>query len=263
MFAPFISFRSRSIQRGMAVAVVSTWLIIPAALAQYSSSVQHDEESAPVVQDQSPNQGGYPSQRYTPNTDNSLLSHLAIEAGGGFNRPVGNTRTLATWGGNVALGAGWKFNQWFSTLAEWQYLSDKIPGKYLAQAGVPGGHIHVWGLTLEPTYTYQTSGKLGGYAFGGGGFYRRVTTFTVPQVQQVCGYFCYQESVNVPVAHYSSNQGGWNVGGGVTWKVMGEESNAKVYVEARYLRVNSPSTNVFGTPDGQFSSVPISVGFRW
>jgi hypothetical protein len=263
MPATFISFRSRTVQMGMAVAVVSAWLIIPSALAQYSSSLQYHEEFASVDQDQGPNQGGYPAQRYNQNTDDSLLSHLSIEAGGGFNRPVGYTRTFATWGGNIALGAGWKFTRWFSTLAEWQYLSDKIPGNYLAQVGVPGGHIHVWGLTLEPTYTYQTSGKLGGYAFGGGGFYRRVTTFTVPQLEEQCYYFCYQQNVNVPVAHYSSNQGGWNAGGGVTYKILGQDSNAKLYVEARYLRVNSPSSNVFETKDGQFSAVPISLGFRW
>jgi hypothetical protein len=125
-----------------------------------------------VAQDQNPSQGGYPRQGYNQTPDKSLLSHLAIEAGAGFNRPVGYARTFATWGGNVALGAGWKFNQWFSMLAEWQYLSDKIPGNYLPQVGVPGGHIHVWGLTLEPTFNYQTSGKLGGYAFGGGGFFQ-------------------------------------------------------------------------------------------
>jgi hypothetical protein len=263
MPADCISYRSCKVQFRVIFALVSTWLIIPAAVAQYSSSAQYHEDIASVIQDQNPNQGGYPAQKYNQSFDNSLINHIAIEAGGGFNRPVGYARTFSTWGGNLALGGGWKFNRWFSTLAEWQYLSDKIPGNYLAQAGVPGGHIHVWGLTLEPTFNYQTSGKLGGYVFGGGGFYRRVTTFTVPQQEEQCDYFCYEETVNVPIAHYSSNQGGWNVGGGVTWKALGQDSNAKLYVEARYVRVNSPSSNVFGTPDGEFTAVPISIGFRW
>ena len=50
-----------------------------------------------------------------------------------------------------------------------------------------------------------------------------MTTFTVPQLEEQCYYFCYDEYVNVPVAHYSSNQGGWNIGGGVTWKVLGQQ----------------------------------------
>jgi hypothetical protein len=258
-----ISFRSVAVQFGVVFAVVSAWLVLPAALAQAGSSAQNHEDLASVVQDQYPNQGGYSGRGNTGNPGDSLLSHIAIEAGGGFNRPVGYTRSFATWGGNIALGAGWKFTKWFSTLAEWQYLDNKIPGNYLAQAGVPGGHIHVWGLTLEPTFNYQTSGKLGGYVFGGGGFYRRVTTFTVSQLQQQCYYFCYQQNVNVPIAHYSSNQGGWNIGGGVTWKVLGGESNARVYAEGRYVRVNSPSSNVFGTADGAFTAVPISFGLRW
>jgi hypothetical protein len=57
-------------------------------------------------------------------------------------------------------------------------------------------------------------------------------------------------NVNVPVAHYSSNQGGLNLGGGVTWKAFGEDSSGRLFAEARYLRVNSPKSNVFGTPDG-------------
>jgi hypothetical protein len=263
MLLSCVSYRSFAAQCGVVFAVLSVWLVARPALAQYSSSAQGHENVETLAQDQYPSLGGYPRQGYDQPHDDSLMSHIAVEAGAGFNRPVGYTRNFATWGGNVALGAGWKFNKWFSTLAEWQYLSDKIPGAYLAQAGVPGGHIHVWGLTMEPTVTYPTEGKLGGYVFGGGGFYRRVTTFTVPQLQEQCYYFCYQQYVNVPVAHYSSNQGGWNIGGGVTWKVLGEDSNAKVYVEGRYVRVNSPSSNVFGTADGTFSAVPISFGLRW
>ena len=76
-------------------------------------------------------------------------------------------------------------------------------------------------------------------------------------------YFCYDVNVNVPVAHYSSNQGGLNIGGGATWKAFGEDSNGKLFVEARYVRVNSPKTNVFGTPDGVLGFVPITFGFRW
>jgi hypothetical protein len=191
------------------------------------------------------------------------LNHIAIEAGGGFNRPVGDTRNFATWGGNLTLGAGWNFNKWFSTLAEWQFIDNKIPGAYLADVGVPGGHIHTWGLTLEPTVNFSGRGSLGGYLFGGGGFYRRVTTFTVPGQQEVCYYFCYIENINITIAHYSSNQGGFNAGGGVTWKAFGPDSNAKIFAEARYVHVDSPAQNPFGTPDGTAEFVPITFGIRF
>ena len=46
-------------------------------------------------------------------------------------------------------------------MAEWEYFDNKIPGAYLSNVGVPGGHIHTWGLTLEPTYNFKTSGHVG------------------------------------------------------------------------------------------------------
>lgn len=253
----------RPVPLGVAFAALSIWFMAPSARAQqYSSSNQFHQAVETLAQDQYPNQGGYSRQGYRYNQENTL-QHIAIEVGGGFNRPLGNTRTFATWGGNFTVGGGWNFNKEFGVLAEWQFIDNKIPGRYLANVGVPGGHIHTWGLTLEPTYTISGSGSLGGYVFGGGGFYRRVTTFTVPSTQQVCYYFCYYENVNVPVAHYSSNQGGFNFGGGVTWKAFGPDSNGRLFAEARYVWVNSPKTNVFLTPDGTESFLPITVGLRW
>jgi len=250
---------------GIAFAALSTWLIVPVASAQYSSSAAYHLDMSNLLQDQNqyPNQGGYSRQGYPYHTDNSRWSHIAFEAGGGFNRPMGNTRAFATWGGNLTIGAGWRFSRIVSVLAEWQFIDNKIPGGYLANIGVPGGHIHTWGLTLEPTIDYAHWGNLGGYVIGGGGFYRRVTTFTVPQQQEVCFYFCYIESVNVPIARYSSNQGGLNIGTGVTWSAFGPESNGKLFAEIRYVHVNSPVRNVFGTPDGTEGFLPVTVGFRW
>lgn len=246
---------------GIALALIAAGLTAPAALAQYSSSAQYNQQIETLVQDQQyPNRGGYSRQSYP---SESVKSHIAIEAAGGFNRPLGYSRSFATWGGNVSIGAGWNFNKWFRTVAEWQYYSDKIPGAYLSNVGVPGGHIHVWGFTLEPTISYNTSGAWGGYVIGGGGFYRRVTTFTVPQQQVVCYYFCYVQNVNVPIAHYSSNQGGLNIGTGVTYKAFGPDSNGKLFAEVRYVWVNTPKTNVFGTPDGTMSLLPVTIGFRW
>jgi hypothetical protein len=270
MFVSGNSYCSVTVRLGLALAALSAWLAVPAVFAQsvssaddYSSSAEYHQSTETLVQDQYPSrqQGGYSRQGYPHQENNtSVWSHIAIEAGGGFNRPVGDTRSFATWGGNVELGAGWNFNKTFGALVEWEYFDNKIPGAYLANVGVPGGHIHTWGFTMEPTYNFKTSGSLGGYIIGGGGFYRRVTTFTIPEEEEE-GFFV--EEVNVPIAHYSSNQGGLNLGGGVTWKAFGEDSSGRLYAEGRYVRVYSPKTNVFGTPDGNTSYVPISVGLRW
>jgi hypothetical protein len=261
------SYCSSAARLGVAFAALSVWLMVPAIFAQSStdtdsssSAAYHQSIDETLIQDQYPNRGGYSRQGYHPPSDNSVWSHIAIEGGGGFNRPLGYTRSFATWGGNVELGAGWEFSKWFSTLAEWQFFDNKIPGAYLANVQVPGGHIHTWGLTLEPTFALPITSTIGGYVIGGGGFYRRVTTFTVPEDEDE-GFF--EVAVNVPVAHYSSNQGGLNLGAGVTWKAFGEDSRGKLFAEARYVWVNSPKTNVFDIPDGTESFLPITVGLRW
>jgi hypothetical protein len=260
------SYCSFSIRVALALAGLSAWLLVPATFAQsvsgagYSSSTEYSLSTETLVQDQSPNTGGYSRQGYNTHQENSVFSHIAAEAGGGFNRPVGYTRSFATWGGNLEFGGGWNFNQRLGALIEYEFFDNKIPGKYLSNVDVPGGHIHTWAFTMEPTYNFKTSGSLGGYVIGGGGFYRRVTTFTIPEEEDE-GFFI--EDVNVPVAHYSSNQGGVNFGAGVTWKLFGEDSNTKVFGEVRYVWVDSPKTNVYDLPDGTEGFIPLTVGLRW
>jgi hypothetical protein len=280
-----MSFRSNSrnslmARFGVALAGLSAWLIVPAALAQYSSSAETNQNFESLVQDQYPNQGGYPRQGYNYHHQESVFSHIAVEAGGGFTAPVGSdhaqpnpttgTYPSVTWGGNVTLGAGWNFNKWFSTLAEWQLNDNKIPGATINYViGAPndygiGGHVHTWSLTLQPTVYYKTTGRLGGYVFGGGGFYRKVTTFTIPVLQEECFYFCEEGYVNETLTHFSSNQGGWNVGTGVTWKAFGEDSNTKLYGEVRYVLVNSPAyTPIPGYRAGNEGLLPVTFGVRW
>ncbi len=74
-------------------AALSSCLLAPSGFAQYSSSAQNHVDFDALVQDQYPNQGGYNRQGYNTHHNDSLLDHLAIEAGGGFNVPVGNTTT--------------------------------------------------------------------------------------------------------------------------------------------------------------------------
>jgi hypothetical protein len=66
--------------------------------------------------------------------------------------------------------------------------------------------------------------------------------------------------VNVPVAanqvlgSFTQNKGGWNVGGGVSFRVK-EDSNAKIYAESRYHYIY---TTPFRT-----TVLPVTFGFRW
>lgn len=197
-------------------------------------------------------------------------SSLAFEVGGGFNAPT--DKNYITWGGNFTLGGGVNFNKRFAMLAEYQFIADKLPGKLIAQTGAVGGNAHIWSLTLAPVVSLFPESSNDIYLTGGGGFYRKVTNFTNPSLAQYCTYFyCGVVTVNQVVGHFSSNQGGFNIGGGYQHRMGGmfNDSRMKLFVEARYLKVltpaysNQPSGLGTTTVAANTVLIPITLGLRW
>jgi hypothetical protein len=184
-------------------------------------------------------------------------SRFSLEAGGGFTAPLGNSQADLTYGWNFRGGVGYKFTRDVGLMAEYEFDRNKIPGATLSQVGIPGGNVHIWSLTLDPILWYKTTGGWGGYVTGGGGFYRRLTSFTEPALAfgEYCDFFfCYpyQFVTQVTVSHFSSNQGGANIGTGLTFGGFG---GAKFYSEARYEWLNTPGR---GT-----QIIPVTFGLRW
>ena len=246
-------------------AALSSCLLAPSGFAQYSSSAQNHVDFDALVQDQYPNQGGYNRQGYNTHHNDSLIDHLAIELGAGFNVPVGNTKTWQNVGYSINLGGGWNFTDRIGLLAEYSFNHANIPQNTLTNVGEPNGNVHVWSLTLDPIFYYKTSGHIGGYVTGGGGFYRKLTTFTQPvYVGDYCDYFygCYPQYENITLSHFSSNQGGVNIGTGVTFK-PNADGKAKFYGEVRYVWVDSPATSASAVGTGTVGMIPIVFGFRW
>ena len=138
---------------------------------------------------------------------NRITDHLAYEAGGGFNAPVGNDKPFITYGWNVTGGVGYRFNPHLSLMAEYQFIDDKLPGSLIADAGANGGQAHIWSLTLDPVIDLFPKRRDDIYVTGGGGFYRKLTQFTDPEEVEYCYYFCEVGTENVVVSHFSSNQG--------------------------------------------------------
>jgi hypothetical protein len=201
-----------------------------------------------------------------------MFSKLAFEAGGGASGPVGNSSNYITWGGNFTVGGGLHFNKRFSMLAEYQFIDDKLPGALIAETGANGGDAHIWSLTLDPVIDLFPKSSNSVYVTGGGGFYRKVTNFTDPQEAEYCDYYyCGVETENAVVGHFSSNQGGWNVGGGFSHRVGGayNDGTMKLFAEARYLDVMSPASaiapNNLGTATVSAGTklIPITLGLRW
>lgn len=259
---------------GFAVAA-STAFAQSASSTQYSSSSDQgitslsyaSTASAPSGQ----NSGGYGNGGYHqyPQNGEPGFHHLAIEAGGGFDAPLGNTKNTQTFGYNFKLGGGWNFDRHFGVLLEYEFNRTGIPNNVLAavaaQQGISGlnGNVHIWGFTLDPVYYYKTTGAWGGYVTGGGGFYRKVTTFSVPvDLGTVCDpyYGCYEQFGNQTIDHFSSNQGGLNLGTGITHNIG---SGAKIYAEARYLWVNSPGASATQVGSGTVSMIPVTFGIRF
>jgi hypothetical protein len=206
--------------------------------------------------------GGYGSDK------TSLLHSWTFELGGGFNAPQSSA---ITFGGQFQLGAGLKFNKYLSGLIEYQYMDDKLPGYLIAETGATGGYAHIWSFTFAPVVDLTPKATNGFYATGGGGFYRKVTSFTDPEEQEYCYYFCEVGVAPAVVGHFSSNQGGFNVGGGFYHRVGGRygDSNTKVFVEARYLDVLTPA--VVTQPNGlstttvaaDTKAIPVTFGVRF
>ena len=209
--------------------------------------------------------GGYQSH--------SIWSHLTYEVGGGFNAPSSASSKYITWGGQLNLGAGYRFNPHFSTLMEYQFLDDKVPGALIAQTTATGGHAHIWSFTLAPVYELFPTHTNDVYITGGGGFYRKVTSFTVLQPTQFCSYFyCGYGYAPQTAGHFSSNQGGWNIGGGFSHRMGGQygDSRVKLFAEVRFLDVLSPAiigqsaNGLAPTTIGKDTKViPVNFGVRW
>lgn len=194
-------------------------------------------------------------------------SKYAFIAGGGVSLPVGNTYHYETPSWGFQVGAGRNFSRSVGLLAQFDYdhfglqsatlKNEQYAYNYYCTAAAQAanqcsiitnldGNNHVWSFTLDPTFTLATEGSLGAYFVAGGGFYHKVTNFTVPTT----GYYYdpyygpIPYSANQVIDHYSSNAGGANGGIGLTYK-FSKFSNERFYAEARYVVVfNQQRTGV-------------------
>lgn len=270
--------------------VVAAAVLLAAGIAQAQSTSSNDNSSsasysssqsgltqiaslalpeAPAPSASASSSGGSGAGQYgNGGGKQSLLHNWTFEAGGGFNAPISSS---VTYGGQFTVGAGLKFNKYLSSLIEYQFLDAKLPGYLIAEAGANGGYAHIWSFTIDPVIDLMPKATNDVYVTGGGGFYRKVTSFTDPEETEYCYYFCEIGTANAVVGHFSSNQGGINIGAGFQHRIgsMYGDSNTKLFVEARYMDVFSPA--VMGSANGlgvtsvaaNTQIIPVSVGVRF
>lgn len=198
-----------------------------------------------------------------------IMQRLTWEAGGGFSAPLGNDRPFITWGGNFTLGAGVRFSRRVSALLEYQFMSNKLLGAFIAAAnsgcgdcGITGGNAHFNSITGSPVIDLTPHWSNGAYLVGGWGWYHKSTNFSSPQEVFSPFYGYYYE--NVTVASFTSNQWGGNGGVGLYHRFGGMygEGKSMVFAEARYTFIHTPpitATNGLGTTE----LIPVTIGFRF
>ncbi len=218
------------------------------------------------------------SDTYSGWGGHNLLHRLTIEAGGGIAGPAGDSQYV-TYGGQFLVGAGLNINRNLAAMIEYQFIDNKMPGHIIAEAGAQSGRYHVWSFTVDPTYDFFPKSSNDVYAVGGGGFYRKLTNFSNPTLTYGCFYYyyCGPTQTNQVVGHFSSNQGGFNIGGGYQHRFEGMygESRFRLFAEVRFLDVLSPKIAAApgGTGSGAVLSpvyigadtkeLPITLGVRW
>jgi opacity protein-like surface antigen len=261
----------------------------------YSSSVGAEETASVTSFDlrggtsQPPPRRRYGHTNYSDrwhNTDGSKKYTFSV--GGGFDMPAGASGRDLTISWKFQAGASYNFNKKFGVQLEYNYdkfgdtlgnltrqynrynalgLKDQN-GRPVSFAGLDGT-THIWSITLNPHYTFYQGDAVGAYVIGGGGFYRKVSNFTLPQQGVYCDFygFCYTFTQNQVFDHYSNNAGGFSGGLGLTYRFsrFGSES---FYTEARYAWVNNqPSQNsvngLYPENNHRTGYFPVPFGIRF
>jgi hypothetical protein len=191
-------------------------------------------------------------------------SRWGFNVGGGFGVPLASTSNFVNTGGNFVVGGGHKFSEMIMVNGEFMWQGLPLKADNLLQIGALGGGSNLYSFTGNLMLKTPRANKFGGYAIGGGGWYRRTDTLSRQAV--VPGTVCLPAwdwwvpacltglvPADQVLASRTDNVFGANVGGGFTYKVT--EAGMKVYVEARFHY--APTKNVYTRV------IPVTFGVRW
>ena len=143
---------------------------------------------------------------------------------------------------------------------DFNYYSLGVPDRVLQSLQVPTGAAHMFSFTVGPTWRFPIAGRVGGYALGGIGWYRRTVEFLEPTLSEVhiidpwWGYIGSELVLaNQVLGSVTNDAVGVNIGGGLT--VPLGNSGTEVFGEVRYHHANTRGAST--------AVVPVSFGFRW
>jgi hypothetical protein len=184
--------------------------------------------------------------------------------GGGVGFPQGDTGTFTNTGGNFVAGGGLNLGPALGFNGEFMWHDLPPKSAIVAATGAPDGSARLYSLTGNLMLHSPEAHHAGFYGIGGIGWYHRSWELTRPTVSigTVClpsyvwwGAVCSNGLVSsTAILNSGSSDGfGWNVGGGLTFRLG--ESHAKIYAEARYHYAYHHGINT--------QVLPLTFGLRW
>jgi hypothetical protein len=188
-----------------------------------------------------------------------------IGAGPGF--PLPKASDFASTSYNFVAGGGPNLLPHIKMNAEFMFHGLPIHQSIIDRVGVSKIKGRLYSLTgnlIVGSSVGGTGGSKGVYLIGGGGWYRRTVEAqqTVLQAGEICepvwiwwnvqcvnGIF----PTDVTIKSSTSSAGGFNVGGGLSFRLG--ESSANIYAEVRYHRAFTRNVDT--------TVLPVTFGVRW
>lgn len=167
------------------------------------------------------------------------------------------------------MGGGYRFNKHLSLLAEYTFNHFDIPETVVTDvsqgvdvSNIAAGHVHLWSITLIPTYDIFQRESFAAYVLGGGGLYRKYMLFQASPCSFTCTPDGSEASPFSDAGRYTNNAGGIEGGLGIS-QALTQERTIKLFAEVRYVWVDNPTAGPASSGEVRTSYLPITAGIRW
>ncbi|MFZ1009240.1 MAG: outer membrane beta-barrel protein [Candidatus Sulfotelmatobacter sp.] len=193
----------------------------------------------------------------------ALAQGYNFNFGGGPGFPLGKTSDFTNISYNFVAGAGPNLRPHVAMNTEFMFHGLPVQRKIIDQLGVSDVKGRFYSLTGNLIVGSSGRGK-SAYLIAGGGWYRR--TLEAKQTVLKAGEVCEPEWIwwdvqcvngivptDITVGSRTSSAGGFNVGGGLAFRLG--DSSANFYTEVRYHRAFTQNVDT--------AVLPLTFGIRW
>jgi len=190
--------------------------------------------------------------------------HYNLNAGGGPGFPLGTTSDFVNTSYNFVAGGGVNPHPHVKLVGEFMFHGLPVQQNVINELGVSNVKGRLYALSGNLMAGTSIGGGKNVYVIGGGGWYRRTLeakqkvlqagTKCEPgwawwDIECVDGIF----ATTVTVASRTSSAPGFNVGGGITFRLG--DTGANIYTELRYHRAFTHEIDT--------TVLPLTFGVRW